>query len=478
MTTFIICLSLLVISYFTYGKLLDKIFGVKTNVKTPASTSYDGIDYIPMPKWKTFLIQLLNIAGLGPIFGAILGATYGPVAFLWITLGGIFIGAVHDYASGFISMKMSGRSYTEFICRYLGRHTKVVISITILLLMILVGAVFMAGPAGILSNMTSWNYSTWIWIILVYYLVATLLPVDKIIGNIYPIFGAALIFMALAVLYIIITGDYSIPELSFHNFKADPEAFPIMPTMFVTIACGAISGFHATQSPMMARCITNQKQVRGVFFGAMISECIIALIWAAVAMAFFGGVTELGDALAQNSNNAARIIDIITKNELGKIGSILVLIGVVAAPISTGDTAFRSARLIIADSLKIKQTKMWRRIAVCVPIFALGYFITTVEFDILWRYFGWINQALAVAMLWTAALYLGVRRKNYWIALLPALFMTYVVCDYFVISNQFLGLGYWYGVGASVGIMTVFTLIFVRTLRIIREQRRVKYNRF
>ena len=440
MITFIVCFVLLIASYFTYSKYVERLFGINAKEKMPSETHFDGVDYIPMKKWKTFLIQLLNIAGLGPIFGAVLGATYGTVAFVWITLGGIFIGAVHDFASGHISVKTNGLSYPEIISRFLGSKVKYFSNIFIVFLMVLVGAVFMVGPAGILNGLTGWGSQAWLFIILAYYFLATILPIDKIIGKIYPVFGAALLFMALGLLIILFSGTYSIPELSFRNMKTDATGFPIVPTLFITIACGAISGFHATQSPLMARCLTNQRQCRPVFFGAMIAESIIALIWAAIAMAFFGGVSELNTALAAHGNDAAWVVDQITHTTLGKIGGILALLGVVAAPISTGDTAFRSARLIVADFFNISQRKIIKRLLISIPLFIAGYVITLLDFGVLWRYFAWMNQALSVAMLWVAAIYLAQLKKNYFIAMLPAAFMTFIVSDYLFVSQQMMGL--------------------------------------
>ena len=458
MITFLICLVLLISSYFIYGKYVTKQFGIDTNAKMPSETMYDGVDYLPLPQWKTFLIQLLNIAGLGPIFGAILGACYGPIAFLWITLGGIFIGAVHDFASGYISIKMNGASFTEITSHYLGKYSKYFIVPFMLLLMVLVGAVFMVGPAGLLNGMLPLGISIWIWIILIYYLLATLLPIDKIIGKIYPIFGFVLIFMALGLLFVIFTQNYTIPELSFHNFKIDADIMPIFPTLFITIACGAVSGFHATQSPLMARCLTSNKQTRFVFFGAMISESTIALIWAAIAMAFFGGVYELNQTLAEHSNNAAHIVGIITNTTLGKIGAVLTLLGVVAAPISSGDTAFRSARLMVADFFKLEQRSLWKRITVCIPLFAIGFGITLMDYGILWRYFAWCNQALAVITLWVGTLCLAESKKRYFFILLPAIFMTYIVINFFLVSNQMLAVDYTIGSAVS-GIITIFVII-------------------
>ncbi len=461
MITFSICLILLIVSYFFYGKIIETIFGIDSKAQMPSQTHYDGVDFVPMPKWKTFLIQLLNIAGLGPIFGAVLGVTYGTVAFLWITLGGILVGGIHDFASGYISVKMNGLSYPEIIGKYLGNSIKQIARIFIVLLMILVGAVFMVGPAGILHNLVGWNIWIWVWIILIYYLVATLLPINKIIGRIYPLFGFALLFMALGLLISIFVNNHPIPELTLTNLKTNAESFPIFPTLFITIACGAISGFHATQSPMMARCITNQKQIKPVFFGAMIAESLIALIWAAIAIVFFDGVAGLNMALAENGNNAARIVDIIANTELGRIGGILALLGVVAAPISTGDTAFRSARLIIADFLNIPQKIMVKRILISIPLFVVGYGITLINFDILWRYFAFVNQTLAAVTLWAIVVYLTVHQKNYHIALYPAIFMTFIVTQYLFISTQLIGMSYYTGTIIATAITIIIIIYFI-----------------
>lgn len=465
MITFSICFILLIVAYFLYGKYLERVIGIDPNHPTPAKTHYDGVDYLPLPQWKTFLIQLLNIAGLGPIFGALLGAMYGPVAFLWITFGGILIGGLHDYASGMISMKKEGQSLPELVGHYLGNGMKQSMRIITLLLMVLVGAVFLVGPAGILEGMTPWSQSIWVWIILIYYILATLLPIDKIIGRIYPIFGAALFFMALGILYVLIFGDCAIPELSadnWRNFKSDAAEFPIFPTLFITIACGAISGFHATQSPLMARCLTNEKQGKPVFFGAMIAESLIALIWAAVGMAFWGGPTELNTTLAAHGNNAAWAVNEITRTTLGKVGAILALLGVVVAPITSGDSAFRSARLIAADFLHVEQRSIRKRLYISIPLFVVGFAITMMNFGVIWQYFAWINQMLAAVTLWTITSYLIVNRKNYWIALLPAIFMTLVVSLYILIAPEGLLMPYWSGFAIASVITVAVTILFLR----------------
>ncbi|MCC8034524.1 MAG: carbon starvation protein A [Rikenellaceae bacterium] len=467
MITFALCLILLALSYFTYGRYLERMFAADPSRNVPSQSCYDGVDYVPLPKWKTFLIQLLNIAGLGPIFGAVLGATYGPVAFLWITFGGIFFGAMHDYLSGMISLRNNGLSLPEIVGKYLGTGAKQFMRIFTIFLMVLVGAVFMLGPADILGNLAGFadlnlgkitipNF--WVWIILAYYVLATLLPVDKIIGKIYPLFGAALILMAVGIFAALIFGGYNVPELtSLANMKSDAARFPIVPTMFITIACGAISGFHATQSPLVARCLTNESQGRPVFFGAMISESMIALIWAAMAMAFFGGVDALNQELAASGNNAAWAVDLIANTTLGRVGAILALLGVVAAPISSGDTAFRSARLIIADFLGIQQRSYRKRLYICIPLFLVGFGITLVEFDIVWRYFAWANQTLAVVTLWMISVYLYGKRKNYLLALIPALAMTFITADYLFTSREMMALDGTTG-GVLGGLLTAVIL--------------------
>lgn len=468
MITFSVCLVLLIGSYFTYGRYIEKVAGVRRDGSVPSATMFDGVDYIPLPKWKTFLIQLLNIAGLGPIFGALLGATYGPVAFLWITLGGIFFGAMHDFFSGWISVENDGLSLPEIIGKYLGSGVKQVLRFFSVSLMVLVGAVFLLGPAGLLDGMTpALSKSAWVWIILAYYVLATMLPIDKIIGRVYPLFGAALIFMAAGLLGVLFFGDYTIPELtSLHNFKPDSADFPIIPTLFITIACGAISGFHATQSPMMARCVQNQKQCRGVFFGAMISESVIALIWAAIGMAFFGGIDGLNTQLAEHGNNAAWAVKLISDTTLGKIGGILAVLGVVAAPITSGDTAFRSARLIVADILRVEQKSLLKRLGICIPLFIIGFGITLVNFDVVWRYFSWFNQTLAVFTLWAVTVYLrGKGGRSYLTAMIPAVIMTFVCGSYLFIGKEMLHLNHTAGYIAGAVASTAITLFFILKFR-------------
>lgn len=450
MITFLLCLALLVAAYFTYGRYLERLVAVDPEARTPCHRLYDGVDYVPLPRWRIFLIQLLNIAGLGPIFGAVLGAAYGPVAFLWITFGGIFLGAAHDFIAGVISVRQDGASLPESVGELLGRGPRLLMRLFSAGLMILVGAVFLSQPAALIANRIdapvldtvafgdfSWLLLIVLGAILIYYVAATLLPVDKIIGRIYPVFGFALLFMALGILCVLLFGgEYTIPEFtSFRNMIADPDRFPIVPMLFTTIACGAISGFHATQSPLMARCIGNERACRSVFYGAMIAESIIALIWAAIAMAFWGGVEGLNDAIAAYGGQAAVMVDAIANKTLGPVLALFVIFGVVACAITSGDTAFRSARLIVADFLGVEQRSLRKRIYICIPLFALGLLIIFgLPFQTMWSYFAWMNQTLAAVTLWMIVAYLARRRRNIWVGLLPALAMTYVCASYIFVS--------------------------------------------
>ena len=470
MITFIICLAVLVAAYFLYGGALSRIAKLDKSADVPSKSMYDGVDYMPLPRWRIFLIQLLNIAGTGPIFGAILGACYGPVAFLWITLGGIFMGAMHDFFAGVISLRHGGKSLPETIGIYLGGGMRKFSLVVIPILMVLVGGVFIVTPSEILASMTNIPYLAWVAIIIVYYFVATIMPVDKIIGKIYPLFGAALILMALAMLGVVLFGGYDMPELtSLENMHYKADKLPIVPTLFISIACGAISGFHATQSPLMARCMTSETQARPIFFGAMIAESIIALIWAAVAMAFFGGVEGLNGWMAENGDKAGLAVSTISVATLGVAGSILALLGVVAAPITSGDTAFRSARLIVADMLNFDQRPIWKRLVVSLPLFAAGVGIAFIDFDVIWRYFAWSNQALSVLTLWMITAWLMRRRSSFvLLALIPALIMTYICASFVFVSDQFVGMGsvdaaYIYG-GAVTAIVAGLLILKIRKI--------------
>ena len=442
MITFLICLALLVGAYFTYGRFLERLAGADERAATPCRRLYDGVDYVPLPRWRVFLIQLLNIAGTGPIFGAVLGACFGPVAFLWITLGGIFMGAMHDYLSGMMLVRHDGLSIPEVAGRYLGGGMRRFMRLFSVALLVLVGAVFLLSPAQLLGELVpAVPVAGWVWIILAYYFVATLLPIDRLIGRVYPLFGVALVAMALGLLGAVVAGHWRIPELTtLSNFQLRAAELPIVPTLFIIVACGAISGFHATQSPLMARCVGDERACRPVFYGAMISESIIALVWAAVAMAFFGGAGELSTALSAHGDSAAWAVGEISHGMLGLVGGALALLGVVAAPVTSGDTAFRSARLIVADMLRLDQRSKLRRLAVSLPLLAAGYLLTRVDFGVVWRYFAWTNQTLAVVVLWAIVVYLVQRGAPVRVALWPALFMTFVCASFVFVSDQFLGM--------------------------------------
>jgi carbon starvation protein CstA len=441
MISFVLSIGALVLGYFTYGKFMERIFGVDKDSETPAIRLRDEVDFMTLPTWKVFLIQFLNIAGLGPIFGAIAGAMFGPSAFLWIVLGSIFAGAVHDYFSGMLSIRHDGLSISEVVGIYLGPTAKQFMRLFSVVLLIFVGTVFLVGPAKIIDGMTGNMWNVWIWvaIILVYYILSTLLPIDKLISKLYPIFGVAMLLMAIGLLLALFFGDYHIPELipgNLRNMTNDPEATPLFPILFITIACGAISGFHATQSPLMARCMKNETQGRKIFYGTMVTEGIVALIWAAAAMTFFGNVEELNGAMIANNNNAAWAANEISLNMLGQIGGVLALLGIVAAPITSGDTAFRSARLILSDIFKSNQKKILNRLLISLPLFVIAFVLTLIDFGIIWRYFAWSNQTLAMIVLWTITAYLIYENKAYWVTLLPAIFMTMVCSTYILIAPE------------------------------------------
>ncbi|MBR5686994.1 MAG: carbon starvation protein A [Prevotella sp.] len=453
MITFIISLVALVAGYFIYGKVVERIIGPDDR-PTPAITKADGVDFIVLPPWKIFMIQFLNIAGTGPIFGAIMGAKFGPSAYLWIVLGCIFAGAVHDYLSGMLSVRLGGANQPEIIGRFLGEKTKKVMLVFSVFLLMMVGAVFVFSPAKILGDM--WEpaavtenlgqYVFWIIIIFVYYIIATMLPIDKIIGKVYPLFAFSLLFMAAALLVMLLIKQPHIPELWEGLSVPALTSQSIFPYLFITIACGAISGFHATQSPLMARCMKSEKQGRPIFYGAMITEGIVALIWATVAMYFFydspvpGSEQIAGGAAA--INDAPSVVNLICNDWLGVAGGILALLGVVAAPITSGDTAFRSARLIIADFLKVEQRSIRKRLYVCIPMFAAAVALLIWQmndkegFNILWNWFGWSNQTLSVFMLWAVTVFLVQKKKPFIVTLIPALFMTTVCSTFIFVSPQ------------------------------------------
>ena len=465
MTAFLIALATLVVGYFVYGLIVEKIFGIDSKRDVPANYMRDNVDYMPMPTWKVFLIQFLNIAGLGPIFGAIMGVMFGPAAFIWIVVGTIFAGAVHDFISGAVSIRARGASLPEIVGNELGTGVKQVMRIFSIVLMVLVGAVFVSQPADLIASMTpeSLDRVFWVVVIFTYYMLATVLPIDKLIGNLYPLFGFALLFMAVGILAVLIFGDYSLnidfaQGLQSHH----PKGMPVFPMMFVSIACGAISGFHATQSPMMARCLKNEKLARPVFYGAMVAEGIVALIWAAAAIAFTGGYEQLATYMAEHNNSAAALVKDVSVTWLGALGGVLALLGVIAAPITSGDTALRSARLIAADFLHVDQSKIVKRLLVSVPIFVATFFIMLIDFSVLWRYFAWCNQTLAVFTLWAITVYLARHKKAYIITLIPAMFMTVVSVSYilFAPTPEGFGLSYPIAVGSGIAVALVLLGLF------------------
>ena len=480
MITFVIALVCLVLGYFVYGSFVEKVFGADANRMTPCYTLNDGADYVPMPTWKVFMIQFLNIAGTGPIFGAIMGAKFGPAAYLWIVLGCIFAGATHDYLSGMLSIRNGGANLPELIGKYLGSVSKQVMLVFSVFLLLMVGAVFVYSPASLMQKLCMDTIPSaeflsgstfWIILIFIYYIIATMMPIDKIIGKVYPLFAFSLLFMAVALMVMLFVKQPQIPELWEGVGEASLSTKSIFPCLFITIACGAISGFHATQSPLMARCIKNEKLARPVFYGSMITEGLVALIWATVAMYFFyneptPGYVEMGgeDVLSK----APGIVNLVCNSWLGVFGSILAILGVVAAPITSGDTALRSARLIIADFIHLEQKSIRKRLYVCIPMFAavIALLVWQMEnpqgFDVIWSLFGWSNQTLSVFTLWAITVYLAQQRKCYWITLLPALFMTVVCTTYILIAPEGFGLSFTAGLAGGLTLMALFAAIFMK----------------
>ena len=475
MFSFLISVAALFLGYLLYGGFVNRVFGPDPKRETPAVSKADGVDYIVLPTWKVFMIQFLNIAGTGPIFGAIMGAKFGPSAYLWIVFGCIFGGAVHDYLSGMLSVRHGGSGYPILVGRYLGEGTKKVMLVFSVLLLLMVGAVFVYSPAVILGDMagdgSQGSMMLWIGVIFIYYIIATLLPIDKIIGRIYPVFAAALLFMAVALLVCLLVKWPSIPEfwegLQNRGPSVGLKDQPIFPCLFITIACGAVSGFHATQSPLMARCIGNEKLGRPVFYGSMVTEGLVALVWAAVSSYFFfdGGAAAVGSDITAA---APTVVTKVSSSWLGLLGGILAVLGVVAAPITSGDTAFRSARLIIADFLHLDQGPMRKRLYIAVPLFVLSalllwYNIADANgFNVIWRYFGWANQTLSVFMFWTATVYL-VKNKGglyYLITLIPGLFMTSVCLTFILVDKIGLGLPATFIPWIAVGTFVISAILF------------------
>lgn len=451
MITFILSIILLVAAYFIYGKIVSRYLDVDPSRRTPAYEMTDGVDFTPMPTWKVFVIQFLNIAGLGPIFGAITGAAFGPAAYIWIVVGCIFMGGVHDFFAGMMSVRNGGVNMPEITARYLGKGMKALMNAVVIFLLIAVGVSFVIGPAGLLQNLTGLSKEVWLYIIFAYYVVATLLPVDKIIGSVYPVMGGVLLFMALGVGAMMIAGEidgtHKMLELvpsNLKNWHYAPERNLIFPMMFIVISCGAISGFHATQSPMMARCLKNEKYARPVFYGAMIAEGIVAMIWASAAIAYCGGPeglnnamtsvgTEINGVIVRNAQ-AADLVDMICRSWLGNVGAVIAILGVVICPITSGDTAFRSLRLSLSDLLKYDQKPIFNRLVVCIPIFAVALFFCKVDFSTAWSYLGIANQMLASLVMWTGAAYLISKGKPHWMCSIPAAFLTFICICFILIA--------------------------------------------
>ena len=465
MISLILSFAVLVAGYLFYGKLAENIFSPDDR-KTPAYLRQDGVDFIPLPTWKAFLVQLLNIAGTGPIFGALMGACFGPVVFLWIIFGAVLGGGIHDYMSGMISERHDGASIAELSGIYLGPAAMWFMRLFSVLLLLLTGTVFINSPAALLARLTPDMFSVtfWIVVIIIYYVMATLLPIDKIIGKLYPVFGVVLIIMAVGIMSGIVIGGYRVPEIVFEDLH--PDNLPIWPFMFITVACGAISGFHSTQSPMMAKCLTSEKEGRKIFYGAMLSESVIALIWAAGGAAFYGATGGLYAALSDMGQSG--VVYDISMGMLGPVGGVLAVIGVIACPITTGDTAFRSARLILAEITKLDQKHIRNRLLITLPLLGLGSVLTQLDFNVLWRYFSWSNQTLAMFTLWVITAYLLKKQKNKYTSLitaLPASFMTAVSLTYIMMADEGLKLSgsisYPAGIAAALILFTIYVIKWV-----------------
>ena len=455
----------LIVGYCIYGRVVERIFFFFFR-PTPAERLNDGVDYVPMKTWKAFLVQLLNIAGTGPIFGALMGACFGPIVFLWIIFGSVFAGAVHDYMVGMISERHDGQSIAELSGIYLGNTAKWGMRLFSVLLLLLTGTVFVNSPAALIATLTPerLNVTFWIVVILIYYILATLLPIDKIIGKLYPIFGVTLIVMAAGILFGIIKGGYTVPEITLSNLH--PEGLPVWPYMFITVACGAISGFHATQSPMIAKCMKSEKEGRKIFYGAMICEAVIALTWAAGGVAFYGATGGLNEALS--SLGQSGVVYEISKGMLGKSGSILAIVGVVACPITSGDTAFRSARLILSEMTGLNQKPIRNRLIITIPLLGIGAVLTQLDFNVLWRYFSWSNQTLAMISLWVSTAYLLKNAKNKLMSLvtaLPAVFMSGVSVTYILMAKEGLQMSSSIAYPAGAAVAAGFLLIYIMKMK-------------
>jgi len=443
---FLLAVFTLIAGYAIYGSIVAKIFGADPSRQTPAITQADGVDFVAMKPTRVWLIQLLNIAGIGPIFGPILGALYGPVALVWIVLGAIFAGGVHDYFSGMLSMRYKGANVPTIVGYNLGAIFKRIMQVFAVVLLLLVGVVFVLSPALLLEKLTDIDKMTWLLVIFIYYFAATVLPIDKVIGRLYPIFGAILLIMAIGIISMLFLGNYEFYHAAEWTNQS-PNGLPIWPLIFITIACGALSGFHATQSPIMARCVSNESQGKPIFYGSMIGEALIALIWATVGMTFYQSPEALQAALA--NGGPAAVVSETSIALMGTIGGFLAVLGVIILPITSGDTAFRATRLIIAEVFNFSQTAKTSRLFIAVPLFIVGALLSQIDFNIIWRYFGWANQTLATIMLWAIAAYLYRKHKFHFIASVPATFMTAVVVSF--ICSQPLGFSMPYDISNIIG---------------------------
>jgi carbon starvation protein CstA len=468
MIIFFICITILILGYKFYSPFVEKQAGIDSTVATPQSRFSEGVDYVPIHPVRAFLIQFLNIAGVGPIFGPILGAIYGPVALVWIVIGNVLGGAVHDYFSGVMSIKEDGKSLPEIAGHYYNIVFKSVMLLFTAMLLFFVGVVFIMSPAGLLSNLDAFqdtflaNNTFWVLVILGYYFLATLLPIDKIITKFYPIFGLLMIVMTsmIAIALLIdapnlpIAGDF----LAYfttdhaHDFLApNPDGLPVWPLLFITITCGAISGFHSTQAPIIARCLTNEKYVRPVYYGAMVCEGAVACVWALAGIAAFPeGYAGLKAML--DIGGPGLVVNHIANSYLGVFGGIMAIIAVAVFPITSGDTAFRSLRLTIVDAFNIPQS-IRNRLLLAVPILTIAYFMTKLDFTVIWRYFAFSNMLLSTSVLWLATKYLFDRGTFHWIASIPAVLTTGVTVSY--IMTAAIGFNLTADLGRPIGAVVV-----------------------
>lgn len=493
MIAFLLGLLLLILGYVFYGRLVSTCIAPDLSRPTPAFALHDGVDFVPMSTWRIFLIQLLNIAGLGPVFGPILGALWGPQVMLWVVFGCVLGGATHDLLAGSLSVRNNGAGLPELIGHYLGTTARHFSTAFILVLMVLVGTVFVKGPAGLIVRILpadvvgglfgpsatalleskALDTSVWLWVVMAaifaYYLLATLLPIDKLIGRIYPLFGACLLIMVAGLLIAIVTGRIAVPPFELTNLH--PAATPAWPIIFITVSCGAISGFHATQSPLMARCLKSEKDMRLVFYGAMIAEGMIALIWSVASAGYYGGVPGL-DAAMGPAHNPAIVVHQVCVGTMGAVGGALAVLGVVVLPITSGDTAFRAGRLIAADYLGLSQQRVVNRYKIALPLFAISFALNFIPFAIVWRYFGWANQTLAAVTLWACAVALARKGTWWWLAALPATFMTTMTATYILVesrNNGCLGLDRALGTGIGLVLGAASLGFFLSKLRILKQ---------